>query len=405
VFEPQFFLLKIISETGNWMLVDSMRGLTGLDNRHDMYIRPNTTGSQAGINWFLTRGNGIQNIGLDHAEFNKTGSTFAYVAIRQRGMGTPTDVDDVFHIGDTVNGDEKGGGFKTDLHYMVGNTGGAWSPSITTRSLWNSSSGAYMSTHDGDGAYTGGSDLFSSTGMDSTGYAGRSYLYFARAKGFLDIVCHSGNGNSSQDIPHGLQTIPEMIWSKATNSSGDWIVYHKDMATSLGSATPEEYYITLNTSGVSPKYDREDSTTAWNDTAPTASQFTVGTLANGATWLNHINYLWGTVDGISKVGSYTGTGSAQNIDCGFSAGARYVMIRSINYGSGLSSKGLVFDTRRGIIAGNDPFYFMGASMSSGDITNKDMIDPYSSGFAVNSVSGQGIDLNASGRHYIFLAIA
>jgi hypothetical protein len=288
---------------------------------------------------------------------------------------------------------------------MVGNSGGSWSPRMTTRSLTDSVTSKHLTSHSTAAIATGGADLFSSTGMDSAGYAGRGYLYFARAKGFLDIVCHSGTNTASQTIPHGLQKTPEMIWTKATNSTSDWILYHKDMATSLGSAVPEDYYVTLNYAGISPKYDREDSATAWNDTAPTSSEFTVGTLSNGATWKYYVSYLWGTVDGISKVGSYTGTGSAQNIDCGFSAGARYVMIRSINHGGNIASRSLVFDTRRGIIAGNDPYYYMGSSLSGGDITNQDMIDPYSSGFAVNSVSGQGIDLNTSGRHYIFLAIA
>ena len=405
-FEPQFFLIRNISAAGNWNLADTMRGLTGANDRYDMYIKPATTGSQDYIYWLLTSGNGIKNIGLNHSDFNQTGSTFAYVAIRTSGMGTPTDVDDVFHIGDTTNGDEKGGGFKTDLHYMINNSGGTFSPNITTRSITTSVSGGYLSTINQNASRGGGVDLFSSTGMETTGITGRQYLYFARAKGFLDIACHSGDGNSSQVVPHGLQTVPEMIWSKSSNSTGDWIVYHKDMHRGLGGvAVPEWYYVTLNYSGVLPKHDRTSSSGAWNYTAPTATDFTVGSLCNGATTKNHISYLWGSVDGISKVGSYTGTGSAQNIDCGFSAGARYVMIRSIDSGSTPSAGTMVFDTRRGIVAGSDPFYSMGTELLSGDTTNKDMIDPHSSGFALNNVTGEGADLNVSGKHYIFLAIA
>ena len=37
----------------------------------------------------------------------------------------------------------------------------------------------------------------------------------------------------------------------------------------------------------------------------------------------HAAYLFASLDGISKVGSYSGTGSAQNIDCGFTNGARF----------------------------------------------------------------------------------
>ena len=121
-----------------------------------------------------------------------------------------------------------------------------------------------------------------------------------------------------------------------------------------------------------------------------------------------MSYLWSTVDGISKVGSYSGNGGTQNIDCGFTAGARYVWIRSINSGSGQFATGsqtVVFDTRRGIVAGDDPYYHMGTAVVSGDITNRDMIDPYSSGFALNNVTSEGAQLNTNGKKYIFYAIA
>ena len=405
-FEPQFLMIRNISASADWFLVDTLRGFTGDGDLYDYYLRPNVaSASQAGNYLFQLLGNGVKVIGSNHANWNQTGSIYAYIAIRTSGMGTPTDVDDVFHIGDTTNNDEKGGGFKADLHYMVGHTGGSWSPSITTRSITNSVSNMKMSTKDTAAAAAGGADLFSSTGMDSAGYSGRGYYYFARAKGFLDIVCHSGTNTTSQTIPHGLQKTPEMIWTKATNSTSDWILYHKDMADGLGSNVPEDYYVTLNHTGITPKTDREDSAAAWNDTAPTATEFTVGSLSNGATWKYYVNYLWSTVDGISKVGSYTGNGSSQNIDCGFSSAARYVMIRGISSQGGLASRSLVFDTRRGIVAASDPYYFMGLAMSSGDVTNQDMIDPYSSGFSVNNENGQGIQLNTSSHKYIFLAIA
>ena len=408
-FEPQFLMIRNITNAADWILVDTMRGFTGDGDLDDYYLKPSVaSASQAAFDIFELKSNGVKVIGSNHANWNQTGSTYVYVAIRTSGMGTPTDVDDVFHIGDTTNGDEKGGGFKTDLHYMIGNTGGGWSPYISTRSITNSVSKNYMSTNSNAALATGGTDLFSSTGMDNTGYAGRQYLYFARAKGFLDVVCHSGTNTSSQAIPHGLQTIPEMIWSKSTNSNGDWIVYHKDMADGTGTGVPEDYYVTINSTGTSPKYDRTDSATAWNDTAPTATEFTVGSLSNGATSNYYVSYLWSTVDGISKVGSYSGNGGTQNIDCGFTAGARYVWIRSINSGSGQFATGsqtVVFDTRRGIVAGDDPYYHMGTAVVSGDITNRDMIDPYSSGFALNNVTSEGAQLNTNGKKYIFYAIA
>jgi hypothetical protein len=108
--------------------------------------------------------------------------------------------------------------------------------------------------------------------------------------------------------------------------------------------------------------------------------------------------LWATVAGISKVGSYTGTGSDLNVDCGFSAGARFVLIKRTD----ASSDGwYVFDSERGIVAGDDPYFLLNSSAAQ--VTNTDYIDPLSSGFTVTSSAPAA--LNASSGNYIFLAIA
>ena len=45
--------------------------------------------------------------------------------------------------------------------------------------------------------------------------------------------------------------------------------------------------------------------------------------ASGGTF---VSYLFGTVAGVSKVGSVVHSGTT-NVDCGFSAGARFVMAK------------------------------------------------------------------------------
>ena len=98
------------------------------------------------------------------------------------------------------------------------------------------------------------------------------------------------------------------------------------------------------------------------------------------------------------MGSYTGNGSSQTIDCGFSSGARFVLIKS----STQATEWNVFDTARGIVSGNDPALFL--DNTSAEVTNGDFIDPHSSGFTINYVTTlQGC--NTSGQSYIFYAIA
>jgi hypothetical protein len=115
---------------------------------------------------------------------------------------------------------------------------------------------------------------------------------------------------------------------------------------------------------------------------------------NGRTF---VVYLFATLAGISKVGNYSGTGNAINVDCGFSAGARYILIKRTDS----SGDWFVYDTARGIVSGNDPYLLV--NDSAGEVTNTDYIDPLNSGFTVTSSAPTG--LNASGGTYIFLAIA
>jgi hypothetical protein len=108
--------------------------------------------------------------------------------------------------------------------------------------------------------------------------------------------------------------------------------------------------------------------------------------------------LFASVTGVSKVGTYTGTGTTNQINCGFTSGARFVMIKRL---SGSTGDWYVYDTARGIIAGNDPFMLI--NTTAADVTNTDYIDAFSSGFELSSTAPAAI--NANGATFIFLAIA
>ena len=63
----------------------------------------------------------------------------------------------------------------------------------------------------------------------------------------------------------------------------------------------------------------------------------------------------------------------------------------------------VFDSVRGIVAGNDPRIEFDTDAAQD--TGHDYIDPASSGFAVNYVAADDDDSNVNNATYIFLAIA
>jgi hypothetical protein len=108
-------------------------------------------------------------------------------------------------------------------------------------------------------------------------------------------------------------------------------------------------------------------------------------------------YLFATKAGISKVGSYTGNGSSQTINCGFTTGARFVLIKRTDS----TGDWYVWDTVRGIIASTDPHLSLNTTVA--EVTTDDSVDPDNSGFIVNQLAATNI--NVTSATYIFLAIA
>ncbi len=126
------------------------------------------------------------------------------------------------------------------------------------------------------------------------------------------------------------------------STSNAWAVYANNDNTD---------YLVLDTTAATA-----DDNTYWNDTSPTSSVFSVGTNnAVNASASTYVAYLFATCAGVSKVGSYTGNGSTQTIDCGFGAGgARFVVIKRTDSTGGW----YVYDTARGMTVLTDPYLFL-----------------------------------------------
>ena len=110
-----------------------------------------------------------------------------------------------------------------------------------------------------------------------------------------------------------------------------------------------------------------------------------------------VYYLFATCKGVSKVGSYTGTGALQTIACGFTSGARFVLIKRTDS----TGDWYVWDSTRGITSGNDPYLLMNSTPAEVIATN--YVDTDTAGFKVTAAAPA--DINAVGGTYIFLAIA
>jgi hypothetical protein len=138
--------------------------------------------------------------------------------------------------------------------------------------------------------------------------------------------------------------------------------------------------------------------TIWNNTDPTSTVFSVGTNSTvNASGGTYVAYLFASCPGVSKVGSYTGNGSSQTINCAFTTGSRFVMIKRTDS----TGDWYVWDSARGIVAGNDPY--LALNSTAAEVTSNDSVDTDNTGFVVNQVAASNVNVN--GATYIFLAIA
>jgi hypothetical protein len=83
----------------------------------------------------------------------------------------------------------------------------------------------------------------------------------------------------------------------------------------------------------------------WGSSAPTTTDFGINCGSMDLDNFNAVAYLFATLAGVSKVGSYTGTGADLNVDCGFSAGARFILIKRTDS----TGDWYVWDSARGIV--------------------------------------------------------
>jgi hypothetical protein len=385
-FEPQLIIIKRTNNAANWTIIDTIRGITQ-DGDHP-YLQPNVNSQEYDGAYIRTLPTGFQPR-TTSSQFNNSSSTYIYMAIRRGGMQTPTAASSVFNVSTGVGSDPGYvSGFTVDMAFER-NYGSTANTEIASRLTGKK----VLKINSTDAESTSNNTTFDYMNGFFAGTKGSSEIawMWKRARGYFDVVAYTGNSVAGRTINHNLGVAPEMMWVKRRSDANNWTMYHKG----IDATAPEDYGIYLDDTA-----QRVDSVNFWNDTAPTSSVFTVGAASKtNADTATYIAYLFATVAGVSKVGSYTANGSAQNIDCGFTNGAKFVLIRRSSGTGNL----FVIDTTRGLVAGNDPLLELNST--SAEDSGYDNIDPHSSGFTITAYGGTSPYLNISGATYIFYAIA
>ena len=371
-YEPQWVLIKRTDSTGDWELLDSMRGFT-----------------DTGLNRLFANNSGAEEVFAgNYRTPTATGfyvntfasATFIYIAIRRGPMKVPTDATKVFGI-TTAAGTSPAyvSSFPVDVALRYQITGG--DPTLQAR-LAGPKKGFtdydFAESSDANVTWDYQNGMFTSVGANANQYG----WLMRRAPSFMDVVCYTNPPSSpvDQTHSHNLGVVPTLVITKGRNQAGGWIVLLD--SSILGSVK----YLYLNTTAAAA---------SGLTYSATSTQYTTSFIGNYNE--TQVAYLCATCAGLSNVGSYTGNGTTQTINCGFTGGARFVIIKRTDSTGGW----YVYDTDRGMTVLTDPYFFL--NDSAAQVATLGSVTTVSTGFALNSAILAAI--NVSGGTYIFLAIA
>ena len=406
--EPQWLLIKR-NGTGNWAILDNVRGL--LVGNTDRVLVANQSLAESSITAVTPTATGFQ-LNTTDGVYNASGSTYVYIAIRRGPMRTPTLGTNVFmptvYTGTNVNnrlvntsiapdmvgmrqrndnvlgGMVVGDRLRGQPYLLTGETN-AELTSATAFDQQLVSAAEYGNAFSSMNGVWVGTDATAKLNVNTTA---NNHIVeaFKRAPGFFNSVCYTGTA-SSLVVTHGLGVTPELIISKNRTGTSEtaWYVGSTYLPNGFGGTGHNLQLNSLAASAQNGYFTSVNSTTA---------TFANPVARDGQTYIAHF---FASCPGVSKVGSYTGTGSTLQVNCGFTSGARFVLIKRMN----ASGAWFFWDSARGIVSGNDPY--LRANSTDAEVTGTDWVDTLATGFEVSNAAGN--DANVNGGTYLFLAIA
>ena len=377
--EPQWVIAKRTDGANAWDIQDNMRGFTAKPTTYSanpiLFANDSNAEITGGANTLQATATGFT---TDNISYNAN-TSYIYIAIR-RPMKTPTSGTEVLALG-TSTSDSSGytltSNFPVDSYWYGRRAGGSQfglMERLTNARLFTASTSA-------GGSVSGYVFWDSNVNVRRTGLLGSASTVdyaFRRAPGFFDEVCYTGGGYTPQSVPHNLGVVPEFIVTKRRDSTGAWLVY--------SATTGLNNYLLLNTDSA--------VAAATNYTAVSSTAFNAPFVNAGGTF---VSYLFASCPGVSKVGSYTGNGTTQTINCGFAGGARFVLIKRTDS----TGDWYVYDTARGMTTLTDPYLLLNSTAAESATLGS--VTTVTTGFEVNASILAAI--NTNGASYIYLAIA
>ena len=392
-FEAGYVMVKQVSEGGHsWYCADQTRGMhwirdTNLGDSEN--LRWENSGSVINNGYIIANNAGFEISG--HPEVGKNGARYIFLAIAlptgkngrppetgadlfamdvASGSSTPPTFDSTFFVSAAFHKQHQGG----DNWRGWGRNMNGYYHTLNTNSSMNHASNFVWDSNTGWGKNQGSNDM--------------SWM-FKKGVSF-DICSYVGTGSGQGPTrPHSLGKAPHMMWFKRSDSA-DWICGHHwagwGWATELSGtdrfdiSAQTGYFVNGATAyrGIGMSDNRmnqfEKSYTAW---------------------------LFASVDGISKAGAWSGTGSQFTVDFGFQP--RFIIVRGSNATACNNNGGNwdVYDSYRGFNAIGSTSYRISLNTSSGQTGVSDHLGVTSSGITVGT-NGRH---NTNGGYYVYWAHA
>ena len=199
----------------------------------------------------------------------------------------------------------------------------------------------------------------------------------------FSVITYTGGGSAGDTIGHGLNSAPEQVWFKRRGATGNWMNYVKAMGN--------DGYINLDrTNG------KDTGGSPVNSTDPSSSVITLGSFQslNGNT-NTYVAYAFHSVEGYSKMGSYTGNGNADGAFVFTGFRPAWILFKATN----ATQNWFIFDSVRDTF--NVAKRRQVVNTSSAESDTVDAVDFLSNGFKLRTNNNA---FNGS-YNYIYMAFA
>jgi len=213
---------------------------------------------------------------------------------------------------------------------------------------------------------------------------------FKKQSSFFDVVTYTGNGVAGRSISHSLNSDVGTILFKRTDSTSNWIVWHRSAGGAYGFLDATDAFTA--DSGIS-----NPTTTAFT----IESTINAGWNASGGTYVAYLFAHDTDASSLIKCGSYTGNGSNTGPVINLGWEPQWLMFKnaSASVRETVACDWMIFDNVRGIEP--SPSKRLEPNTNDAEVGNGIGLNVTSTGFQIDDFNRV---LNFSGDTFIYIAI-